>query len=223
MGQRGTTSSWSEGKKGYLFPHFPVKCEFSFPWTYRTKFDAFSDIDNFSIISKLQFFDIDNFADNLTNANLSAFDNFFPIYRWPLATSVVRHFLAHSAVVVGDDVGPSILSPGDEMLRKQQKLTFKGCGCAPTCVTLKTNQHQSASVSINQQQSPFNNINQHKSTSISINQHQSAFNSQKEKRYTDINDHKTMYKNAGWDGFCICTLTQTTKAVKISITLKVTC
>ena len=31
MGQRGTTSSWSEGKKGYLFPHFPVKCEFSFP------------------------------------------------------------------------------------------------------------------------------------------------------------------------------------------------
>ena len=85
MGQRGKTSSWSEGKKGYLFPHFPVKCEFSFPWIYRTKFDAFSDIDNFSIISKFQFFDIDNFADNLTNADLSAFDNFFPIYRWPLA------------------------------------------------------------------------------------------------------------------------------------------
>ena len=31
MGQIGPTSSWSEGKKGYLFPHFPVKCEFSFP------------------------------------------------------------------------------------------------------------------------------------------------------------------------------------------------
>ena len=61
-----------------------MKCEFSFPWTYRTKFDAFSDIDNFSIISNFQFFDIDNFADNLTYANLSAFDNFFTIYRWPL-------------------------------------------------------------------------------------------------------------------------------------------
>ena len=84
MGQRGTTSSWSEGKKGYLFPHFPVKCEFSFPWTYRTNFDAFSDIDNFSIISKFQLFDIDNFADILTNGDISAFDNFFPIYRWPL-------------------------------------------------------------------------------------------------------------------------------------------
>ena len=84
MGQRVATSSWSEGKKGYLFPHFPEKCEFSFPWIYRTKFDAFSDIDNFSIISKFQFFDNDNFADNLTNADLSAFDKFFPIYRWPL-------------------------------------------------------------------------------------------------------------------------------------------
>ena len=31
----------------------------------------------FPIISKFQFFDIDNFADNLTNADLSAFDNFF--------------------------------------------------------------------------------------------------------------------------------------------------
>ena len=61
-----------------------MKCKFSFPWTYRTKFDALSDIDKFSIISIFQFFDIDNFADNLTYANLSAFDNFFPIYRWPL-------------------------------------------------------------------------------------------------------------------------------------------
>ena len=82
VGQSGTTSSWSEGKKRNLFPHFPVKCEFSFPWTYRTKFDAFSDIDDFSIISKFQFFDIDNFANNLTNAALSTFNNFFPIYRW---------------------------------------------------------------------------------------------------------------------------------------------
>ena len=30
-----------------------------------------------SIISIFEFFDIDNFADNLTNAELSAFDNFF--------------------------------------------------------------------------------------------------------------------------------------------------
>ena len=67
-----------------MFPHFPVKCEFSFLWTYRIKFYAFSGIDNFSIISNFQFFDIDNFADNLTNANLSAFNNFFLIYRWPL-------------------------------------------------------------------------------------------------------------------------------------------
>ena len=92
MGQRGTTSSWSEGKTWYLCKHFPVKCEFSFPWTYRTKFDTFSDIDNFSIISKFQFFDNDNFADNLTNADLSAFDKFFPIYRWPLSKGETAHF-----------------------------------------------------------------------------------------------------------------------------------
>ena len=42
---------------------------------------------NFSIISKFQFFDIDNFADSLSNANLLAFDNFCPIYRWPLLWS----------------------------------------------------------------------------------------------------------------------------------------
>ena len=43
----------------------------------------------FSIISTFQFFDSDNFADNLTNANLSAFDNFFPIYRWPLVLTLL--------------------------------------------------------------------------------------------------------------------------------------
>ena len=42
---------------------------------------AFSDIDNFSIISQFQVFDIDNFADNLTYADLSAFDNSFTLYR----------------------------------------------------------------------------------------------------------------------------------------------
>ena len=28
--KKGTKSSWSEDKKGKLFPRFPVKCEFCF-------------------------------------------------------------------------------------------------------------------------------------------------------------------------------------------------
>ena len=63
MGKKGTKSSWSEGKKGSLFPHFPVKCEFCFPWTYRTIFDAFSDIDNIFDNLPNKFLDIDKIVD----------------------------------------------------------------------------------------------------------------------------------------------------------------
>ena len=59
FGQKGTKSSWSEIKKEYLFPLFPVKCEFSFQRIYRTKFDAFSHIDNIFDNLKMKFFDID--------------------------------------------------------------------------------------------------------------------------------------------------------------------
>ena len=36
-------SSWSEGRKSWLVPHFPVIYEFFIPWTYRIKFEAFSN------------------------------------------------------------------------------------------------------------------------------------------------------------------------------------
>ena len=56
-----------------LFPHFPVKCVLGFPWTYRIRFDAFSEIAN--IFEKLtnNIFDIDNIVNNLKSANILAF------------------------------------------------------------------------------------------------------------------------------------------------------
>ena len=76
-----------KARKGFC-SHFPVKCEFSFPWINRTKFYSFSDIDNiFDNLTK-QFFNIDRIVNFLKILNLSAFDNFFPIYRWPISDSV---------------------------------------------------------------------------------------------------------------------------------------
>ena len=63
-------------------------------WIYRIKFDSFFDIDNFSIISKSQFIDIDN----LTNGDIPAFDNFCLIYRTPLLTIYVRFKMSFGTV-----------------------------------------------------------------------------------------------------------------------------
>ena len=40
--------------------------------------------DQIKCIFQIKLYDINNFAHNLTNANLSAFDNFFQIHHWPL-------------------------------------------------------------------------------------------------------------------------------------------
>ena len=62
---------------------------FGFSYIYRTKFGAFSDIDNFSIISKFSFFDIDKLP-IISEIDLSAFDNFSSIYRTPLGPSQIN-------------------------------------------------------------------------------------------------------------------------------------
>ena len=51
-----------------------MKYEIGYPWIYRIKFDVFSNIDNIFDNTKIQFFDIDNMVDNLTSADISAFD-----------------------------------------------------------------------------------------------------------------------------------------------------
>ena len=51
---------------------------------YQIKFDAFFYIDDISDNFKIPLFDINKFDDNLRSGDILAFDNFSPIYRWPL-------------------------------------------------------------------------------------------------------------------------------------------
>ena len=52
-------------------------------------FYAFFDIDNICYNFNIRLFGINNFVNNLKSADLSAFDNFSPIYRWPLIMAVI--------------------------------------------------------------------------------------------------------------------------------------
>ena len=64
-------------------PHFPAKnyCKsLGFPCIHRFKFDAFFYIDNMFDNFKIPLFDIDNIVNNLKSADISAYDNNFPIY-----------------------------------------------------------------------------------------------------------------------------------------------
>ena len=47
--------------------------------------------DQIKCIFQIKLYDINNFAHNLTNANLSAFDNVHPIYFWPLVLKFHGH------------------------------------------------------------------------------------------------------------------------------------
>ena len=70
------------------------KNQFGLPFIYRLKFDAFSDIDNFSIISKLPFFDIDKLPiiSKIPIYRLSIIFHRYIAHPYPLVKSLLTAF-----------------------------------------------------------------------------------------------------------------------------------
>ena len=77
-------SIWAEGKKGLFSPIVSCKELLKFVWLFMDLWEQICClfyIDNILDNLPISIFDIDKFVDNLKSANISAFDNFCPIYR----------------------------------------------------------------------------------------------------------------------------------------------